>query len=136
MIVPLGGEAGEFLVGAEIGGVRRKDSLPPRDAIGERFVYIVERLSGGFVAQIAKAEEDAAGFGGLAGLEGEESVLEGGVLIGRVEPRGFEELIARGLRLASLQQSIGEVLTDARAIRGEGDALAEMADGGVEVTRA
>ena len=61
--------------------------------------------------------ENAPRLGLLFGLVAQEGVLQGGSGIGRIEPHGLAELVARQRRLADLEIGVGQVLADVRALR-------------------
>ena len=132
-VVALLGQAGQFEVGAEVGGGGGDDAGPALDAIAQGAVDVFESSGGGGVALAAVAVEDAAGDGGLAGFVAEEGILEGGVRIGGVQTHGFAELVAGGFGFAHLEPGVGQILMNTGAVGTGGDGLAEEADGVVVI---
>ena len=61
----------------------------------------------------------------MAGLMAQEGVLERHMMIGRVQPHRFGELVASLLGETHLEQGVSEVLANGGAPRLEGDSLAK-----------
>ena len=90
--------------------------LPTRDPVGQRTVDILEGLFRGRVAGLANPVKDASRDDLLLRFIAEESVLEGHVLVRRIQAHGFPELVARTFVVADFQQRIGQILADGCAI--------------------
>ena len=103
--------------------------FPARDPIGQRPVDVLESLFGGCVAGLSNPVENAPRHGLLLGFVAQERVFERHVLVARIQAHGFRELVARVFVFADLQQRVGQIFMNGRAIRREGDGLPESGDG-------
>ena len=115
------GQPGQFEPRAEVARLGRDHLGPALNPLGERAVDVLEALSGlgadCGVRAVAQALEKTPGLGRFPGLVAEKSVLQSGVLIRRIQPQDFGELVARRLGLPHLQIGVGEILAKRRARR-------------------
>jgi hypothetical protein len=132
-LIALLGQCGQLLVCTKIVGRDFERFEPAGDTDGERPIYILKRLFGrlvvGRLTGIADAIEDAAGLGLLLGLKAQERVFERHMLIGRIQPHGFAELIPGSFVFSDFQKRVGEVFTNTGAVWRKSDGLLEVGDG-------
>ena len=134
-LIALFGELGEVVMSAEVVRAQGDRALPARDAGRERSIDVLECLFGDWVAGLADAIEDAAGFGLLPGVVAKESVFQGHLGVGGVDAHGLAELFARGDVVTDLQIGVGQVFADGGAGGSDGDGLLKPGDGGVIIPR-
>ena len=113
---------------AEVIGGKLHGLAPSRDPFAQGTVDIFERLLGGRVSIFPDAIEDSPRDGLLLGLITQERVFERRLLVFRIDPHGFGELVASSFALAGLQQRVGEVFANRRALRREPDGDPELRD--------
>ena len=131
-LIALLGQSGEFLMRAEVAGLHFHRLLPACDTRGKRLIDILKSLLSRALrarrATLPDPIEDAARQRLLFGLEAQEGVFERGMLVCGIYAHRLAELVARGFVLSHLQQRVGQVLSNGRAVRHQRDGLTEARD--------
>lgn len=135
-VAPLFGKFRKLTVSAEVVRLQLRGAAPPFDALSQGAIDILEGgLRGGpgaFCGTLANVVEHPPRLGFFARFVAKESIFQGGVEVGRIEPPGGGELVPRGLGLTRFQVGVGKILAQRGILRRFLYRLKKQLDSGVQ----